>query len=203
MRVQSAHAAEHAAALEQLRPFLYPCFCSRADIAAAAAPQGPEGPLYPGTCRALPNAAGRVAAGEPHAWRLDVQRAATAVLDFTDRRHGRFRCMPAALGDVVLRRNSGAFAYHLCVVVDDAAQGVTLVTRGDDLLRVTDLHRLLQHLLGLPEPLYEHHRLIAGPDGRRLAKRDHAATLQAMRQAGANPADILSRLRESAAPRPD
>ena len=111
--------------------------------------------------------------------------------------------MPAALGDVVLRRNSGAFAYHLCVVVDDAAQGVTLVTRGDDLLSVTDLHRLLQHLLGLPEPLYEHHRLIAGPDGRRLAKRDHAATLQAMRQAGANPADILSRLRESAAPRPD
>jgi glutamyl-Q tRNA(Asp) synthetase len=195
--VQTAHAAEHAAALERLAPFLYPCFCTRADIAAAgAAPQGPEGPVYPGTCRGLPDAAARVAAGRPHALRLDVARAARAVpaLHFTDRAHGRFACTPEALGDVVLRRNSGDPAYHLCVVCDDAAQGVTLVTRGEDLLRVTDLHRLLQALLGLPEPLYEHHRLILGADGKRLAKRDQAVTLRALRAAGRTPAEVWAML---------
>ena len=201
VRVQSAHAAEHDAALARLAPLLYPCFCTRADIAAAAGapqsgPQGPEGPIYPGTCRGLSAAerARRIAAGQPHALRLDLARAAGAPLHFTDRAHGRFRCEPEALGDVVLRRNSGAHAYHLCVVCDDAAQGVTLVTRGEDLLRVTDLHRLLQHLLGLPEPLYEHHRLIPGPDGKRLAKRDHAATLRGLREAGVDAAAIRSAL---------
>ena len=197
VRVQSAHASEHLAALERLRPWLYPCFCTRADIAAAGgAPQGPEGPIYPGTCRGLPQAetARRVAAGHTHALRLDVARATTTPLHFTDRGHGRFRCQPEALGDVVLLRNSGSFAYHLCVVCDDAAQGVSLVTRGEDLLRVTDMHRLLQQLLGLPEPLYEHHRLILGADGKRLAKRDQAATLRAMRKAGADPAAIRDQL---------
>jgi len=199
VRVQSAHAAEHDAALRRLAPLLYPCFCTRADIAAAGGaphvtPLGPEGPTYPGTCRALPpaEAARRIAAGHPHALRLDVARAANTTLHFTDRAHGRFRCEPQALGDVVLRRNSGGYAYHLCVVCDDAIQGVTLVTRGEDLLRVTDIHRLLQHLLGLPEPLYEHHRLLLGSDGRRLAKRDGAPTLRALREAGQDPAAVLA-----------
>ena len=189
VRVQSAHTAEHAAALERLRPWLYPCFCTRADIAAAAqAPQGPEGAIYPGTCRNIPaaQAAQRIAAGQTHALRLDTARAHTIPLHFTDRRHGRFRCTPEALGDAVIQRTTGAFAYHLCVVCDDAAQQITLVTRGEDLLRVTDMHRLLQHLLDLPAPLYEHHGLILGPDGRRLAKRDHSATLRSLREAGAD-----------------
>ncbi len=197
VRVQSAHAAEHEATLRHLAPLLYPCFCTRGDIAAAGgAPQGPDGPIYPGTCRALQpaEAARRIAAGHPHARRLDVARAVSTPLHFTDRAHGRFRCEPEALGDVVLRRNSGALAYHLCVVCDDAAQGVTLVTRGEDLLRVTDIHRLLQQVLGLPEPLYEHHRLLLGADGKRLAKRDNAPTLRAMRQAGATPAEALAGL---------
>ena len=197
VRLQSAHAAEHAAALERLRPWLYPCFCTRADIAAAGgAPQGPEGPVYPGTCRSLTpaQAARRVARGDAHALRLDVARAITTPLHFTDLRHGRFRCAPETLGDVVLRRNSGSFAYHLCVVCDDAAQGVTLVTRGEDLLRVTDMHRLLQQLLGLPEPLYAHHPLIMGDDGKRLAKRDQAVTLRSMRAAGRDPAGIRAAL---------
>ena len=192
--VQSAHAAEHRAALDLLRPLLYPCFCTRADIAAASAPQGPDGPIYPRTCRNLPDAARRIAAGEPHAWRLDVSRAHTTPLHFTDRARGQLRCEPESSGDVVLARREGGLAYHLCVVCDDAAQGVTLVTRGEDLLAATGVHRLLQSLLGLPEPLYEHHRLILGPDGKRLAKRDRAETLRGLREAGADPSAIRAGL---------
>ncbi len=196
VRVQSTHAAEHRAALARLRPFLYPCFCTRADIAAAAgAPQGPEGPIYPGTCRHLPDATRRIAAGEPHAWRLDIARAHTTPLFFTDRAHGRLRCEPEAFGDVVLARKDAGLSYHLCVVCDDAAQNVTLVTRGEDLLPATAIHRMLQTLLGLPEPLYEHHPLILGPDGKRLAKRNHAATLHSLRTSGADPAVVLASLR--------
>lgn len=193
VRVQSAHANVHRAALERLRPLLYPCFCTRADIGAAGAPQGPEGPVYPGTCRRLSAAqrSRRLDAGERHAWRLDIGRAHTAALTFTDRKRGTLRCEPEALGDVVLARKDSGLAYHLCVVCDDAAQGVTLVTRGEDLLPATSTHRLLQNLLGLPEPLYEHHRLILGPDGKRLAKRDRPQTLHALREAGADPAALL------------
>lgn len=189
-RIQSAHAPEHRAALARLRPWLYPCFCTRADIAAAAAPHGPDGPIYPGTCRHLPDAAQRIAAGEPHAWRLDIARAHTTPLTFTDRTHGTLPAQPELFGDVILARRDMGLAYHLCVTIDDATQGVTLVTRGEDLLPATSIHRLLQHLLDLPEPLYEHHRLILGPDGKRLSKRDHATTLHHLRSTGTTPAEV-------------
>lgn len=199
VRVQSAHAAEHRAALQRLRPWLYPCFCTRADIAAAAgAPQGAAGAIYPGTCRALPTgeAVLRIAAGEAHAWRLDAARAADGlVLHATDLARGRFRCEPAAQGDVVLARKDGGLSYHLCCVWDDAAQGVTLVTRGEDLLPATDIQRLLQARLGLPEPLYEHHRLITDAQGRRLAKRDRDLTLREMRAQGSTPEALRAMLR--------
>jgi glutamyl-Q tRNA(Asp) synthetase len=200
VRVQSRHLAEHAAALGSLaaRGLLYPCFCTRADIArevaaAAAAPHGPDGPRYPGTCRGLPATArtARIASGEPHAWRLDMAAALAAMprpLSFDEQGEGRIRCDPAQFGDVVLGRKDVPASYHLAVTHDDAAQGVTLVTRGIDLKPATHLHRLLQTLMGWPEPAYAHHGLLLGPDGRRLAKRDHAATLAELREAGTSPA---------------
>ena len=197
VRVQSAHFAEYAAVLDTLRGrgLLYPCFCTRADITAAAAAQhGLPAHVYPGTCRGLPGdaAARRIAAGAAHAWRLDVARALalTGPLGFTDRIHGPRRCDPAAQGDVVLARKDTPASYHLCVTHDDAAQGVTLVTRGEDLLEATDIHRLLQALMGWPEPEYAHHPLMLGPDGKRLAKREGAPALAALRAAGRGPAEV-------------
>jgi glutamyl-Q tRNA(Asp) synthetase len=198
VRVQSEHFAEYRAVLDALagRGLLYPCFCTRADIAAAAsAPHGPDGPLYPGTCRALSPAerAARIAAGRPYALRLDLARALAAVagpLDFCEQAEGRIPCDPARFGDVVLARKDTPASYHLCVTHDDAVQGVTLVTRGVDLQAATHLHRLLQVLMGWPTPAYAHHPLLLGADGRRLAKRDRAATLRDLRAAGATPAEV-------------
>ena len=204
VRVQSRHLADYRAALDSLaaRGLLYPCFCTRGDIAreiaaSAAAPHGPDGPLYPGTCRRLAaeQRAARIAAGEAHALRLDMT-AALAMLraPLTFREHGTRRtCDPARFGDAVLARKNIPASYHLCVTHDDALQGVTLVTRGEDLLPATDLHRLLQHLMGWPEPDYAHHRLLTDASGRRLAKRDRAATLRALREAGASPAEVRGR----------
>ena len=202
VRVQSRHMAEYRAALDRLaaRGLLYPCFCTRAAIArevaaAGAAPHGPDGPPYPGTCRRLAPAvrAARVAAGEPHALRLDMAAAlalAPAGLSFEEAGAGRIRCDPAPFGDVVLARKEVPASYHLCVTHDDALQGVTLVTRGVDLQPATHLHRLLQALLGWPEPRYAHHRLLADAEGRRLAKRDGAPSLRALREAGHSPAGL-------------
>ena len=203
VRVQSAHLPDYRAALNTLaaRGLLYPCFCTRAAIAhevagAAAAPQGPDGaPLYPGTCRALSPAerAGRIAAGAPYALRLDMARAVAKVggpLQFHESDEGQVACRPERFGDVVLGRKDTPASYHLCVTHDDAAQGVTLVTRGEDLRPATDLHRLLQALLGWPEPAYAHHRLVRDAAGRRLAKRNGDASLRALRAAGATPAQV-------------
>ncbi|HEY0419989.1 MAG TPA: tRNA glutamyl-Q(34) synthetase GluQRS [Acetobacteraceae bacterium] len=201
VRMQSAHAAEYAEALGRLaaRGLTYPCFCTRAAITrevagAAHAPHGPDGPLYPGTCRALDPAirARRVAAGEPHAIRLDVARAAAMAgpLDFHEEGRGRVACHPERFGDVVLARKDTPMSYHLCVTHDDAVQGVTLVTRGIDLLPATDLHRLLQALLGWPAPDYAHHGLLTDGRGRRLSKRDGAASLRELRGRGAAPAQV-------------
>ena len=202
VRVQSHHLAEYRTVLEALaaRGLLYPCFCTRADIArevaaSAGAPHGPDGPLYPGTCRRLPAEAraARIAAGEAHAWRLDTAAALAAVpgpLSFDERGEGRIACDPAQFGDAVLGRKDVPASYHLAVTHDDAAQGVTLVTRGADLKPATHLHRLLQALMGWPEPAYAHHPLLLGPDGRRLAKRDHAATLAELRAAGRSAAEV-------------
>ncbi len=212
VRRQSAHFADYAAALEKLkaRGLLYPCFCTRKEIAAeiaasAAAPQGPDGPLYPGTCR--PRAAhereARIASGEGHAWRLDVARALTAAGDaFTfdetgsgpNGESGAIKARPAIFGDVVLARKDTPASYHLSVVVDDALQGVTLVTRGNDLFAATHLHRLLQALLALPVPRYRHHKLIGDASGKRLAKRDAATALKTLRDAGWNAARVREEL---------
>lgn len=206
VRVQSAHFPEYQAVLDRLagEGLLFPCFCTRAEIAreiaaAGGAPQGPtqgpDGPRYPGTCRKLSAAerAERLARGDPFALRLDMAaalRRVPPVLSCHEIREGRRRCDPAGFGDVVLARKEVPASYHLCVTHDDAVQGVTLVTRGVDLRPATDLHRLLQALLGWPEPAYAHHALLAGPDGRRLAKRDGAPSLRSLREAGHTPAEV-------------
>jgi len=198
VRAQSEHLPDYAAALDNLRArgLLYPCFCSRADIQrAAAAPHGPDGgPVYPGTCRALSGAERAARAHEPHALRLDMARALIPGLTFQEEAEGTVAADPARFGDVVLARKDTPTSYHLCVTHDDALQGVTLVTRGEDLKPATHLHRLLQALFGWPTPVYAHHRLLTGASGRRLAKRDRAATLRDLRASGVTPEAILARL---------
>ncbi len=200
---QSARLDAYRDALDRLQAagLVYPCFCTRAEIrreiaAIGAAPHGPDGPLYPGTCRSLDpgERRERLAAGAPHCWRLDVAAAAARAgpLDWHDQRAGRQRATPEILGDAVLARRDSPTSYHLAVVVDDAAQGITLVTRGEDLFPATHLHRLLQALLDLPVPAWHHHRLIVDDAGRRLAKRDDARAVRTLRAAGHDPADVLA-----------
>ncbi|HEX3347937.1 MAG TPA: tRNA glutamyl-Q(34) synthetase GluQRS [Acetobacteraceae bacterium] len=205
VRLQSEHLADYGAALGALaaRGLLYPCFCTRADIAreiarSAAAPHTPDGaPLYPGTCRELPEQAraARIAAGEPHAWRIDMARALDAAgrdLRFVEESEGEISCRPERFGDVVLARRDAPASYHLCVTHDDALQGVTLVTRGADLKDATDVHRLLQALMDWPTPVYAHHPLLLDPEGRRFAKRDGAVTLHALRAQRLTPQEVLA-----------
>jgi glutamyl-Q tRNA(Asp) synthetase len=197
VRVQSGHLADYRAALDGLagRRLLYPCFCTRAEILRAlAAPHGAEA-VYPGTCRDLSEAerAARIAGGAAYALRLDMARALEGVtgLRFFEESKGWIDAEPMRFGDIVLARKDTPTSYHLCVVHDDAAQGVTCVTRGEDLFETTHIQVLLQRLLGLPTPVYAHHRLLTDAAGRRLAKRDKAATLRAMREAGISATDIL------------
>jgi glutamyl-Q tRNA(Asp) synthetase len=207
VRVQSEHLPEYRAALEDLaaRRLAYPCFCSRADIArevaaAAAAPHpaeahAPAPALYPGTCRHFPASlrAEKLAAGTPHAWRLDMQAAlATAPnLRFYEQTEGWVTANPAPFGDVVLGRRDVPASYHLCVTHDDALQGVTLVTRAHDLKPATHLHVLLQHLMHWPTPTYAHHPLLTGPTGARLSKRDGAVPIRDLRAKGLPPDELL------------
>ena len=201
VRRQSEHLADYRAALRQLDAagLLYPCFCTRRDIQAeiaraGGAPQGALGSLYPGICRRLgrEERAERLAAAADCALRLDVAAAVarTGTLDWVEGGH-RESLDPAALGDVVLARKEFPASYHLAVTVDDALQGVTLVTRGVDLAAATAIHRLLQALLGLPTPRYRHHPLLTDAAGKRLAKRDNALTIRALRGAGKEPSEIL------------
>jgi glutamyl-Q tRNA(Asp) synthetase len=200
VRVQSEHLGDYAAVLEQLRArgLIYPCFCSRADIqrrVIAAAPHGPDGgPVYPGTCRDLAEAERAARAGQPHALRLNMARAMIPGLTFEEEGEGMVAADPARFGDVVLARKDTPTSYHLCVTHDDALQGVTVVTRGEDLKPVTHLHRLLQALMGWPTPLYAHHRLLTNAAGNRLAKRDRAVTLRDLRAAGVPADEIRDRL---------
>jgi glutamyl-Q tRNA(Asp) synthetase len=199
---QSERMKDYDAALDGLERLgvLYPCFCTRrrirAEIAhAAQAPHGPAGEsLYPGICRHLPSGERRerIAAGEPFALRLDTVRAHTLAgpLGWRDLRSGEVEARPEFLGDVVLARKDVPCSYHLAVTVDDAAQGITLVTRGEDLFHATHVHRLLQALLDLPTPTYYHHNLIADSTGLRLAKRNRAVTLRTLRHSGRRPDDI-------------
>ena len=206
---QSERLPLYAEALGRLeaRGLVYPCFCTRADIAkeiaeSAAAPHGPDGPLYPGTCRLLPeDVRARRRREEPHAWRIDMAKAsAEAGPVYWHDGDTEVLAEPERFGDAVLARKDAPTSYHLAVTVDDAAQEVTDVVRGRDLFAATDVHRLLQALLGLPTPHYHHHALLAGPDGRRLAKRDRAATLESLRAAGADPAALVDRLRRGLLP---
>jgi glutamyl-Q tRNA(Asp) synthetase len=194
VRVQTEHLGDYRVVLDSLsdRGLLYPCFCTRMDIAreieaSAAAPHAPDGsPVYPGTCRGLSadERAGRIAAGERFALRLDMERAVFGPLWYLEETEGAVRCDPSAFGDVVLARKDAPASYHLCVTHDDALQGVTLVTRGEDLRAATHVHRLLQALMGWDVPTYAHHRLLTDASGRRLAKRDRAATLRDLRASG-------------------
>lgn len=198
VRRQSEHMEDYAAALARLQAagVVYPCFCTRADIAAAAtAPHGAQ-PLYPGTCRALDAQTRAQRMAEPHAWRLDVARAAaiTGPLSWHDTAQGEIAATPETEGDVVLARKDAGTSYHLSVTVDDALQGITDVVRGEDLFSATHIHRLLQALLGLPTLRYHHHALLTGPDGKRLAKRDRAETLAELRARGVPPEAIKHQL---------
>lgn len=186
--IQSSRGAAYAEALGRLRGarLAYPCFCTRSDIAAALeAPHGPGGAHYPGTCRGLADDPERRAA-EPHCWRFDsgegLKRSGFPA--WTEAEGVRFTSGRPDFDDVILARKDALAAYHLACVVDDSASGVTLVTRGEDLRSSTPVQRLLQLLLGLPEPRYCHHPLIGHADGRRLAKRDQAPTLAALRADG-------------------
>jgi glutamyl-Q tRNA(Asp) synthetase len=201
-RVQSRHLPEYQAALNQLaqRGLVYPCFCTRADIAASTvAPHGPDGAtLYPGTCRRRSpfERADRIATGQRFALRLDMTAATRSDLSYSEEAIGRIACHPERFGDVVLARKDAPASYHLCVTHDDAVQGVTLVTRAVDLGPATDLHRLLQELMGWPTPVYSHHRLLTDDAGKRLAKRDKAVTLRSLRAEGVSARAIISRLNQ-------
>lgn len=199
---QSQRLELYEAALEQLKTagLLYPCFCTRADIAASAsAPHGPEGAIYPGTCRGLeaPDLT------RPHCWRIDMTKAVATIaapLSFEDSGRGVIEADPASHGDVVLARKDAPASYHLAVTIDDAAQGVTDIVRGEDLFTATHVHRLLQALLGLPVPHYHHHALLTGADGERLAKRHGAPTLTALREAGEDGQALADALRKGELP---
>lgn len=203
--LQSTRLDLYAAALDRLRAqgLLYPCFCTRAEIAAeiaasASAPHGPGVSAYPGTCRRLDPAtrAARMAR-EPHAWRLDMAAAAARAgpLHWRDRFAGPVAADPAPQGDVVLARKDAPASYHLAATLDDATTGVTLVVRGLDLFAATHVHRLLQALLALPTPAYAHHPLLADAAGHRLAKRSGAPPLADLRARGADPSALRAALR--------
>lgn len=198
-------------ALAQLdsQGLLYPCFCTRSDIAteiarAAEAPHGSERAIYPGTCRTHRQSErnARMKAGTSYALRLDVQRAAehAGALSIEERGnapsggHGIVTVDPTLFGDIVLARKDTPASYHLAVVVDDAFQGVTVVTRGTDLFAATHVQRLLQALLNLPAPAYAHHRLILDEHGRKFSKRDRAVTLRELRASGITPEQIREQL---------
>lgn len=210
---QSRRLPTYNAALEKLRDMglLYPCFCTRADIAAStSAPHGPEGPVYPGTCRGLSEEkrTRRIGAGEAHAWRIDMQEAVARAGTVTWQAMSFFplscpqmeaqalhQAAPLAYGDVVLARKDAPASYHLSCTLDDAAMGISHVLRGDDLLGATDVHRLLQALLDLPSPAYIHHPLLVDADGRRLAKRSGSIALADLRAQGMDAAALVADLK--------
>lgn len=206
VRKQSEHFADYRAALKKLEEMglLYPCFCTRKEIEeeiarSPSAPHGPEGPLYPGTCRSLTPAqrADNMAQGMPYAIRLDMDRARTQAgpLRWQDLNAGWQDARPEILGDAVLARKDTPVSYHLCVTHDDALQEISLVTRGEDLFHATHLHRLLQALLGLPTPAYCHHPLLLDAQGKKFSKRNKGLTLRAVREKGFSAAALQRMLR--------
>lgn len=201
VRRQSEHFKDYKAALDTLLSMglVYPCFCTRKEIqteirAAGGAPHGPDGPIYPGTCRKLSDdqRSTLIDQGTPYAYRLDMEKslARTVTLTWQDVIAGNVKANPEKFGDVVIARKDTPTSYHLAVTVDDHLQDVTLVTRGRDLFEATDIHCLLQKLLNLNTPNYYHHALILDDDGGRLAKRNDSASIKTLREEGASPEDI-------------
>lgn len=190
---QSQRLASYAAAGERLKMLglLYPCRCTRAEVLAAAKESGPDGPLYPGTCR------GGVVDPAGAAWRLDMAKANACAgpLEWTDELAGPQRATPEIFGDVVLLRKEAPASYHLAATLDDAADGITLVTRGADLFAASHVHRLLQALLDLPVPRWHHHPLLVEADGRKLAKRRGSPALADLRRAGEDGRALAAALR--------
>lgn len=202
--VQSQRTELYQRALDRLRAdgLVYACFCTRAEIAKSlTAPHGDAGSAYPGTCRALPDDPER-RASTPHCWRLDAEQALAIAgpLPWTEEDGRRFESKRSDFGDAVLARKDAPSSYHLACVVDDADSGVNLVVRGEDLRPSTPTQRLLQRLLDLPEPTYLHHPLVTHDDGRRLAKRDLAPTLAAMRANGVDGPSLAVQLLEGQLP---
>lgn len=208
---QSSRYEAYSQAIETLneKGLLYPCFCSRKEIneeirRIGSAPHGPEGILYPGTCRGLDpdEAKERINTGLPHTLRLNAEKAAelSGPLTFTDLDQGTFETDPTLFGDPILARREGGYSYHLAVVVDDAWQQVDLVTRGRDLLPACHLHRLIQYHLHLPEPCYRHHRLAVDAEGKRLAKHVNSLAIRTLRDEGLTPDQVLAQAFKSLEP---
>lgn len=202
---QSDRIDHYAAALDGLkaRGLVYPCFCTRAEIAASlSAPHAGEGAVYPGTCRALSQAERSARMAMPHCWRLDMAKCLADVAEpmtWHDAVAGTIVADPAAQGDVVIARKDAPASYHLAVTLDDAAQGVTDIVRGVDLFEATHIHRLLQALFDLPTPRYHHHALLTDAGGERLAKRRGSAGLEAMRARGEDGRAFAALLRRNVA----
>lgn len=215
VRRQSDHMSDYASALDRLRALgvVYRCFLTRKEIAAASlsaphtAGEGEAGVIYTGPAQRMSDdeEESRIARGESFAWRLSLKYSQDllgedfARLEFVERQPGSnteqiVSARPNLLGDVILARKDTPTSYHLSVTHDDALQGVTHIIRGEDLRLSTHIHVLLQRLLNLPTPIYWHHPLLTGPDGKRYAKRDKSLTLASLREAGVSPADIRARI---------
>lgn len=205
VRIQSDHYANYAASLATLKAqgLLYPCFCTRAEVATASTATDPDGaPLYPGTCRHLDDDAVNARLATPHSWRIDMEKSLSATgskwcyprFDPTSGSTDEHIAHPARWGDAILARKDIGTSYHIAVVTDDALQGITHIVRGADLEAATDLHVLLQHLLGLPMPHYHHHALLTDEDGDKLAKRKHSTSLADLRAQGATPEQLRAQL---------
>lgn len=203
VRRQSEHLARYAEAIEKLKKLglVYPCFCTRREIKAeieraGGAPHGLEGPIYPGTCQHLSDKErnDRVNDGEVHALRLNMARAIeiTEVLSWQDRKLGKQPVKLDKFGDIILARKDIPTSYHLSVTIDDALQGITLITRGEDLADATGIHRLLQSVFGYDVPAYLHHPILTDSEGKRFAKRDQSVTIRSLRTSGKTPDDIRS-----------
>lgn len=216
VRRQSDHFADYSQALDRLRALgvVYRCFLTRREIAEASASaphqpgEGPDGVIYRGPAQPMSadEEQARIADGQSFAWRLSLRYSQDLLGEEFARlvfeecgagpngEHGTLAARPDLLGDVVLARKDTPASYHLCVTHDDAMQGVKHVIRGQDLFHSTHIHVLLQRLLGLPAPIYRHHRLLTGPDGKRYAKRDWSLTLASLRVSGETPANIRARI---------
>ncbi|TNE63218.1 MAG: tRNA glutamyl-Q(34) synthetase GluQRS [Alphaproteobacteria bacterium] len=206
VRRQSEHFGDYQAALNTLneKGFVYPCFCTRKDIAAEvarapSAPHGPDGPVYPGTCRhkSLKKRQELMASGMAFAWRLDLGRALAHIGGapaWQDELKGTIKGDPESLGDVVLARKDTPTSYHLAVVLDDARQGISHIIRGEDLFHATHIHVVLQRLMNLPMPIYHHHGLLLDENGQRFAKRNLSVTLAEIRASGMSPETLAASL---------